>query len=72
VDQHKVVEALHGVGSRQAGALHEYGIHTVGLPAVVSPDVFTSRSAPPPRPSSAVKFFCSASGCPWFHVVFRL
>ncbi|MFJ8808871.1 hypothetical protein [Streptomyces sp. NPDC102490] len=52
MDQHKVVEALHGVGSRQAGALHEYGIHTVGLPAVVSPDVFTSRSAPPPRPSS--------------------
>ncbi len=30
------VEALHGIGPRQAGALHEYGIHTVGLLAAVS------------------------------------
>ncbi|MGX1487869.1 hypothetical protein RKD41_000128 [Streptomyces tendae] len=29
--------ALHGNDSRQAGALHEYGIHTVGLVAAVCP-----------------------------------
>ncbi|MEV7794587.1 hypothetical protein AB0O68_21745 [Streptomyces sp. NPDC087512] len=32
------VEALHGIGPRQAGALHDYGIHTVGLLAAVSPE----------------------------------
>lgn len=31
------VEALHGIGPRQAGALHEYGIHTVGRLAAVLP-----------------------------------
>ncbi|WP_331750046.1 hypothetical protein OG529_36340 (plasmid) [Streptomyces longwoodensis] len=31
------VEALHGIGPRQADALHEYGIHTVGLLAAVTP-----------------------------------
>ncbi|MGC0334923.1 DNA polymerase-4 [Streptomyces sp. SAI-170] len=31
------VQALHGIGSRQAGILHDYGIHTVGLLAAVSP-----------------------------------
>jgi hypothetical protein len=31
------VEALHGIGPRQADALHEYGIHTVGLLAAVDP-----------------------------------
>ncbi|MEV7130645.1 hypothetical protein [Streptomyces sp. NPDC093260] len=29
------VEALHGIGPRQAEALHDYGIHTVGLLAAV-------------------------------------
>lgn len=31
------VEALHGIGERQAAVLHNYGIHTVGLLAAVSP-----------------------------------
>ncbi|MGW0819663.1 hypothetical protein ACWD00_41935, partial [Streptomyces viridiviolaceus] len=31
------VEALHGIGPRQADALHEYGIHTAGLLAAVTP-----------------------------------
>ncbi|MFI9155549.1 hypothetical protein [Streptomyces sp. NPDC053367] len=31
------VQALHGVGSRQADILHDYGIHTVALLAAVSP-----------------------------------
>ncbi|MYR64066.1 hypothetical protein GTY54_50325, partial [Streptomyces sp. SID625] len=31
------VEALHGIGPRQSTALHEYGIHTVGLLAAVQP-----------------------------------
>ncbi|MEU7028801.1 hypothetical protein AB0A60_19190 [Streptomyces sp. NPDC046275] len=31
------VEALHGIGPRQAAVLHDYGIHTVGLLAAVSP-----------------------------------
>ncbi|MFZ4145483.1 DNA polymerase Y family protein [Streptomyces griseoincarnatus] len=31
------VEALHGIGPRQADVLREYGIHTVGLLAAVSP-----------------------------------
>ncbi|MFF1272493.1 hypothetical protein ACFVZC_03600 [Streptomyces marokkonensis] len=31
------VRALHGIGPRQAETLHEYGIHTVGLLAAVSP-----------------------------------
>ncbi|MFJ9862369.1 hypothetical protein ACIRVN_33455 [Streptomyces albogriseolus] len=31
------VEALHGIGPRQAAALHEYGIHTVGRLAALSP-----------------------------------
>lgn len=31
------VEALHGIGPRQAAVLREYGIHTVGLLAAVSP-----------------------------------
>ncbi|MFC7011707.1 hypothetical protein ACFQMH_08320 [Streptomyces viridiviolaceus] len=31
------VEALHGIGPRQADVLHEYGIHTVGLLAAVTP-----------------------------------
>nr|WP_307848199.1 hypothetical protein [Streptomyces sp. RK31] len=29
------VEALHGIGPRQAGVLHDYGIHTAGLLAAV-------------------------------------
>lgn len=32
------VEALHGIGPCQAGALHGYGIHTVGLLAAVPPE----------------------------------
>ncbi|MGW5371973.1 DNA polymerase Y family protein [Streptomyces sp. NPDC004009] len=31
------VEALHGIGPRQAAALRDYGIHSVGLLAAVSP-----------------------------------
>ncbi|WP_306192106.1 MULTISPECIES: hypothetical protein [unclassified Streptomyces] len=31
------VDALHGIGPRQAEALHDYGIHTVGLLAAVPP-----------------------------------
>ncbi|MEU3862644.1 hypothetical protein AB0F03_35920, partial [Streptomyces sp. NPDC028722] len=31
------VQALHGIGPRQAAILHDYGIHTVGLLAAVSP-----------------------------------
>ncbi|MFK4152880.1 hypothetical protein ACI2LV_12975 [Streptomyces fungicidicus] len=31
------VEALHGIGPRQADTLHEYGVHTAGLLAAVSP-----------------------------------
>ncbi|MER6695431.1 DNA polymerase Y family protein, partial [Streptomyces minutiscleroticus] len=31
------VEALHGIGSRQARALREYGVHSVGLLAAVPP-----------------------------------
>ncbi|MFH8939477.1 DinB/UmuC family translesion DNA polymerase [Streptomyces griseosporeus] len=31
------VEALHGIGERQAAVLRDYGIHTVGLLAAVSP-----------------------------------
>ncbi|GAA3189424.1 hypothetical protein GCM10010451_43690 [Streptomyces virens] len=31
------VQALHGIGPRQADALHQYGIHTVGLLAAVAP-----------------------------------
>ncbi|MFD8306973.1 hypothetical protein ACFV29_32225 [Streptomyces sp. NPDC059690] len=31
------VEALHGIGPRQAAALREYGIHSVGLLAAVEP-----------------------------------
>ncbi|MFG2636728.1 hypothetical protein ACGFX8_23105 [Streptomyces sp. NPDC048362] len=31
------VEALHGIGPRQAAALQDYGIHSVGLLAAVSP-----------------------------------
>jgi len=31
------VEALHGIGPRQAGALRDYGIHYVGLLAAVPP-----------------------------------
>ncbi|MFH8939521.1 DinB/UmuC family translesion DNA polymerase [Streptomyces griseosporeus] len=31
------VEALHGIAPRQAAVLHDYGIHTVGLLAAVSP-----------------------------------
>ncbi len=31
------VKALHGIGPRQAEALHDYGIHTVGLLAAVPP-----------------------------------
>ncbi|GAA2616375.1 hypothetical protein GCM10010304_82400 [Streptomyces roseoviolaceus] len=31
------VEALHGIGPRQAGALRDYGIHTVGMLATVQP-----------------------------------
>ncbi|MER5509377.1 hypothetical protein ABT052_29170 [Streptomyces sp. NPDC002766] len=31
------VEALHGIGPRQAAVLREYGIHSVGLLAAVSP-----------------------------------
>ncbi|MEU9391906.1 hypothetical protein AB0D86_18120 [Streptomyces sp. NPDC048324] len=31
------VEALHGIGPRQADVLHDYGIHTVGLLAAVEP-----------------------------------
>ncbi|MFD1662835.1 hypothetical protein ACFSL4_32880, partial [Streptomyces caeni] len=31
------VEALHGIGPRQAGILRDYGIHTVGLLAAVPP-----------------------------------
>ncbi|MFD8522239.1 hypothetical protein ACFV2D_19800 [Streptomyces capillispiralis] len=31
------VQALHGIGPRQAEALHDYGIHTVGLLAAVPP-----------------------------------
>ncbi|MEV6406031.1 hypothetical protein AB0M58_24160 [Streptomyces bobili] len=31
------VDALHGIGPRQANALHDYGIHTVGLLAAVDP-----------------------------------
>jgi DNA polymerase-4 len=31
------VEALHGIGPRQAQVLHDYGIHSVGLLAAVSP-----------------------------------
>ncbi|MER6983794.1 hypothetical protein ABT317_44305, partial [Streptomyces carpinensis] len=31
------VEALHGIGPRQAEALHDYGIHSVGLLAAVPP-----------------------------------
>ncbi|MEU9646831.1 hypothetical protein [Streptomyces sp. NPDC048188] len=32
------VEALHGIGPKQATALHDYGIHTVGLLTAVSPE----------------------------------
>ncbi|WP_226487618.1 DNA polymerase Y family protein [Streptomyces parvulus] len=32
------VKALHGIGPQQAAALHDYGIHTVGLLAAVSPE----------------------------------
>ncbi|MEU0042800.1 DinB/UmuC family translesion DNA polymerase [Streptomyces werraensis] len=54
-----LVEALHGIGPRQAGALHAYGIHTVGLLAAVSPETVqrllgregrTARRRPGPRP----------------------
>ncbi|CAM5272495.1 hypothetical protein GCM10010261_67270 [Streptomyces pilosus] len=31
------MEALHGIGPRQAEALHEYGIHTTGRLAAISP-----------------------------------
>ena len=31
------VQALHGIGPRQADTLHEYGVHTAGLLAAVSP-----------------------------------
>ncbi|GJF24795.1 hypothetical protein SHO565_53590 [Streptomyces sp. HO565] len=31
------VEALHGIGPRQADTLHDYGIHTVGLLAAIPP-----------------------------------
>ncbi|MEV6408999.1 hypothetical protein AB0M58_39765 [Streptomyces bobili] len=31
------VDALHGIGPRQADTLHDYGIHTVGLLAAVDP-----------------------------------
>ena len=30
------VEALHGIGPKQSAALHDYGVHTVGLLAAIS------------------------------------
>ncbi|MFB7655922.1 MULTISPECIES: hypothetical protein [unclassified Streptomyces] len=40
------VEALHGIGPKQASALHEYGIHTVRLLAAVSPETETVQRPP--------------------------
>ncbi|MEV3970191.1 hypothetical protein AB0K68_18890 [Streptomyces sp. NPDC050698] len=31
------VEALHGIGPRQAAALRDYGVHSVGLLAAITP-----------------------------------
>ncbi|MEV5922500.1 hypothetical protein AB0N42_33165 [Streptomyces pseudogriseolus] len=36
-ETYRQVLELHGIGPRQAGALHEYGIHTVGRLAAISP-----------------------------------
>jgi DNA polymerase-4 len=64
------VEALHGIGPRQAQILRDYGVHCVGLLAAVPPAtvhrllVAAPAGSPPTGPAASTRAPSSPAPCP--------